>query len=233
MARLLLGAAALVVVAGGAARAFPGLMQGTAHQGGGGLVATIAPIVRMQDSLSRSPLGERGPLAPVGMLLSWALDLAEVALEGVGGVAWALLWPLRLLLRTLILPLLGGLSALMQNPQGAVGQLALAVTGALTWVGEAAGAYAQGLAALLAATLGVVGRYVGDALGALFNAPALQYLDAMDPARHIPTTAPALAYRAAQGIKVGRSLGQQSSRSDVVWRYDAMHTVRCHLSNHT
>ena len=56
----------------------------------------------------------------------------------------------------------------------------------------------------VASALGVVLRFVGNILGGLFNAPGLQFLDAMDPARHI-TAAPS-AYRAAQGIKVGGCL---------------------------
>jgi hypothetical protein len=94
--------------------------------------------------------------------------------------------------------------ALVRDPQGAAAQGALAIWAAFAWVGEALGAYLQGLAALAVATAGVAWRFVGDLLGALFNAPGLQYLDAMDPARHIPA-APA-AFRTAQGIKVSRSV---------------------------
>ncbi len=203
--RLLLSALALVCVTGAAARAFPLLPSSSSARLLQASTAVAAPIASLQDTLAQT-LG-KGPLAPIALVLSWLLDALEVAADGAGWIINLLLYPVLTPFKYLLhilssLASQGGGSPLNKDSLLLLLQHA---TQAATALGEGLAAYAQGVVALLFTSLGVVYRFVCNGLGLFFNMPGLQYLDTMDPRRHIPSNP--TRFVAAKDIKLASEFG--------------------------
>ncbi|GAB5034749.1 Hypothetical protein NocV09_02100540 [Nannochloropsis oceanica] len=191
----MMGALAVTCLTGTITHALPShLLHPSSSPAGRSLLsattAAAAPLSALQDKLSQT-LGQ-GPLAPIATLLSWVLDAVEVTLDSFGWllrlILWPILTPLNFLLHHFLLPSLPLLTA----PRTAIPALLHSLYSSLNFfsrqVSAGMSAYTQGLLALAFSTLGVTYQSLCSFLGLFFNLPGLQYLDAMDPRRHIPST---------------------------------------------